>query len=273
MKLITSNNEAIESLLEGARIVSDAVGSTLGPLGSNVAIEKEWSSPQVVHDGVTVAKEIEDSDSRINLGITLIKEASSKTNDLAGDGTTTSAVLAYNLINEGFSKIKGGVNQMKLKKGMELSLESLLVELKNKSKKITTEKEIEQIAIVSSQREDLGKLVSGAVSEVGKNGMVVVESGSGTETTVNLKKGIEIDRGFVSPYLTNNKNKTEVSLKDTYILLTTEVISSTREIAPLLERIMDKSKNLLIVADDVVGEALSQLIILKLNGTFNLDII
>lgn len=219
-KLLKFDTEAREKLLKGINTLTDAVASTLGPKGRNVAIDKKWGAPNVVHDGVTVAKEIELEDPFENMGAQLLKEAASKTNDIAGDGTTTSTVLAQAIVNEGLKSIQSGANPMILKKGIERAIETLVVELRTMSKKITTPEEIAQVATISAADEKIGTMISEAIQKVGKDGVITVEEGKTMETTVDHKEGMEFDKGYASPYFVTDTDKMEASLEDPYLLIT-----------------------------------------------------
>lgn len=268
-KILKFGPDAREKLLKGVNVLTDAVSSTLGPKGRNVAIDKKWGAPNVVHDGVTVAKEIELEDPFENMGAQLIKEAASKTNDVAGDGTTTSTVLAQAIINEGLKQIQSGANPMILKKGIEKATDALVAELKSMSKKLTTPDEVAQVATISAADSEIGKMISDAIEKVGKDGVITVEEGKTLQTTVEHKEGMEFDKGFASPYLVTDTDKMEATLEDPYILITDKKISSMQDLLPFLEKFVQVSKTLVIIADEVDGEALATLIVNKLKGTFN----
>ncbi len=261
--------EAREKLLKGINTLTEAVAATLGPKGRNVALDKKWGAPNVVHDGVTVAKEIELEDPFENMGAQLVKEAASKTNDVAGDGTTTATVLAQAIVSEGLKNIQAGANPMVLRRGIDQSIHALVTELRKMAKKITTPEEITQVATISAQNEDIGQKISEAITKVGKDGVITVEEGRTLEMTVEYKEGMEFDKGYVSPYFVTDTDKMEASIEDPYILITDKKISAAADLVPFLEKFVAVSKNLVIIADDVDGEALALLIVNKLRGGFN----
>lgn len=268
-KILKFDSEAREKLLKGINTLTDAVASTLGPKGRNVAIDKKWGAPQVVHDGVTVAKEIELEDPFENMGAQLIKEAASKTNDVAGDGTTTATILAHSIVSEGLKNIQAGANPMILRKGIEQAIDALVGELGKMSKKLTTPEEITQVATISAQDEEIGRLISEAISKVGKDGVITVEEGKTLEMNVEYKEGMEFDKGYASPYFVTDADKMEASIEDAFILITDKKISSAADFVPFLEKFVQVSKNLVIIADEVDGEALALLVVNKLRGTIN----
>ncbi len=268
-KILKFDSEAREKLLNGVNILTEAVATTLGPKGRNVALDKKWGAPNVVHDGVTVAKEIELEDPFENMGAQLIKEAASKTNDVAGDGTTTATILAQAMVSEGLKNIQAGANPMILKHGIEKAVTALVEELKKMSKKIVAQEEIAQVATIAASDAQIGNLIAEALQKVGKDGVVTVEEGKTMEMTVDYKEGMEFDKGFVSPYFVTDADKMESSIEDAYILITDKKISSAQDLVPFLEKIVSVSKNLVIIADEVEGEALALLVVNKLRGTIN----
>ncbi|MCL4366780.1 chaperonin GroEL [Patescibacteria group bacterium] len=268
-KILEFDGKAREKLLKGINTLTEAVASTLGPKGRNVALDKKWGAPSVVHDGVTVAKEIELEDPFENMGAQLIKEAASKTNDVAGDGTTTATILAQAIVSEGLKNIQAGANPMILRQGIEAAVEKLVDTLQKMSKKITTKEEITQVATISAQDPVIGEKISEAISRVGKDGVVTVEEGKTMEMSVDYKEGMEFDKGFASPYFVTDTDRMEASLEDAYILITDKKISSMQELLPFLEKFIQVSKNLVIIADDIEGEALATLIVNKLKNIFN----
>ena len=241
----------------------------MGPKGRNVALDKKWGAPNVVHDGVTVAKEIELEDPFENMGAQLVKEASSKTNDAAGDGTTTSTLLASYMSQVGMKNITAGANPMIVKKGMDKAVTAVVKELEKNSKPTKTQEEIEQVATVSSGDEAIGKKIAEALEKVGRDGVVTVEEGRGFEIEIDYKEGMEFDRGYTSPYFVTNPEKMEAEIDDAYVLLTDKKISSVQELLPFLEKFVKVSKNLVIIADEIEGEALATLVVNKLRGSFN----
>lgn len=268
-KIIKYGAEARKKLLDGVNKLANAVATTLGPKGRNVALDKKWGAPNVVHDGVTVAKEIELEDVFENMGAQLVKEAASKTADIAGDGTTTATVLAQALVQEGIKMITAGANPMMIQRGLEKASEYVVEELKKLSKKITLE-DAASVATISAGDPKLGKLIADALKAVGgKDGVVTVEEGKGLETTVEHKEGMQFDRGFASPYFATDTDRMIAEVDDPYILITDKKISSISELLPFLEKFVKVSKNLVIIADEVEGEALATLVVNKLRGTFN----
>src|SRR3989344_4813496 len=268
-KQIIYAEEARTKLKAGVEKLAAAVATTLGPKGRNVAIDKKWGAPNVIHDGVTVAKEIELEDPFENMGASLVKEAASKTSDVAGDGTTTSVVLAQAMVEEGLKNITAGANPMILKLGVEKATEAVVAELKKMAKKVTGQSEIEKIATISAADSAIGKLISDALQKVGPDGVITVEEGKGLELSVEYKEGMEFDRGFVSPYFVTDPDKMEAVIEDAHILITDQKIASLNDLLQFLENFVKISKNLVIIADEVEGEALTTFVVNKLRGTFN----
>src|SRR3989344_2761954 len=263
--------EARTKLKAGVDKLAKAVATTLGPKGRNVALDKKWGAPSVIHDGVTVAKEIELKDPFQNMGAQLVKEAASKTNDVAGDGTTTATVLASAIVDEGIKNITAGANPMLLKKGLEEASKAVVSFIKSKSKiiNIKNNAEISQIATISAGDETIGNLVAEALQKVGKDGVVSVEEGRGLSTEIEYKEGMEFDRGYASAYFVTNPDKMEAEIDDPYILITDKKVANLAELLPFLENLVKVSKNLVIIADEIEGEALATLVVNKLRGTFN----
>ncbi|MBU4016152.1 chaperonin GroEL, partial [Patescibacteria group bacterium] len=239
-----------------------------GPKGRNVALEKKWGAPTVVHDGVTVAKDIDLKDPFENMGAQLVKEAASKTNDNAGDGTTTATLLAQAIVNEGMKTVTAGANPMILREGMEKALKVVLSELKQMARPVKDE-DVVRVATISAQNEEIGEKIAQALSKVGKDGVITVEEGRGTELEVDYKEGMEFDKGYVSPYFVTNADKMEAEIENPYILITDKKISSLNEFLPFLENLVKVSKNFVIIADEIEGEALAALVVNKLRGTFS----
>jgi len=262
--------EARRKLLSGVNKLTDAVSTTLGPKGRNVALDKKWGAPNVVHDGVTVAKEIDLEDPFENMGAQLIKEAASKTNDVAGDGTTTATILAASIISEGLKNITAGVNPMVLKRGLESGVEAIVAELKKMAKKVSTKEEIAQVATISAADTTIGNLIAAALDKVGKDGVVTVEESKGLETNVEYKEGMEFDRGYVSPYFVTSPEKMEASIENPHILITDKKVTAIADLLPLLEKLVQVTKDLVIIADDIEGEALATLVVNKIRGTMNI---
>ena len=267
-KLIKNGDEARKALENGVNILANTVKVTLGPKGSNVVLDRQYQSPLITNDGVTIAKEIELSDPFENLGAQIIKEVSVKTNDVAGDGTTTAAVLAQSIINEGMRNFAAGANPIILKKGIRKAVDAVVQELKKQSKPVDSELAIQQVASISAEDEEIGKLISDAMKKVGKDGVITVEESKTMETELEVVEGMKFDRGYASSYMSTNMEKMEAVLENALILLTDKKISNIQEILPLLEQIVKAGQKLLIIADDVEGEALATLIINKLRGTF-----
>ncbi len=261
--------DARELLRQGVNELADAVATTLGPKGRNVALDKKWGGPSVIHDGVTVAKEIELKDPFKNMGAQLLKEAASKTADIAGDGTTTATILARAIVNEGIKNITAGSNPMVMRRGLQRASEFIVSELKLMSKKITI-KDAASVATISAGDEALGKLIADAIKKVGgANGVVTVEEGRSLETTVEHKEGMQFDKGYASQYFSTNMEKMVAEIEDAYILITDKKITAISDLLPFLEKLVKVTKNLVIIAEEVEGEALTTLVVNKLRGTFN----
>ncbi len=269
-KQIIYSEEARKKLLDGVNKLASAVATTLGPKGRNVAIDKKWGAPNVIHDGVTVAKEIELEDPFENMGAQLIKEAASKTNDVAGDGTTTATVLAQAIVEEGLKNIAAGANPMILKKGLETAVETVVAHLKKSAKKVSGKADYEQIATISAADITIGKLIAEALDKVGPDGVVTVEESRGLETNWEHREGMEFDRGYVSAYFVTDTAKMISSIENPHILITDKKISAIADLLPLLEKLVQVSKDLVIIADDVDGEALPTLVVNKMRGTMNI---
>jgi chaperonin GroEL len=267
-KQITYGAEARKKLLEGINQLADAVATTLGPKGRNVALDKKWGAPNVVHDGVTVAKEIELKDPEQNMGAQLIKEAASKTADVAGDGTTTATVLARAIVSEGIKMITANANPMIMRRGLEKASEHIVKEL-GKMKTNLKSTDWANVATISAGNPQLGNLIAEALKRVGKDGVVTVEEGKGLSTEIEYKEGMEFDKGYASAYMVTNSDKMEAEIEDPYILITDKKISALNELLPFLENLVKVSKNLVIIADEIEGEALATLVLNKLRGTFN----
>jgi len=269
-KQIKFGSEAREAIVRGANILSKTVVTTLGPRGRNVALDRKWGGPNVVHDGVTVAKEIELKDPFENMGAQLVKEAASKTNDDAGDGTTTATLLANAIIAQGMKNITAGTNPMTLRRGLEKGREAVIAKLQKISKPVKGASDIEQIATISAGDAQIGKKITEALEKVGRDGVVTVEESKGLDLEIEYKEGMEFDNGYVSPYFVSNAETMEAEIENPYIILTDQKISAIADILPSLENIIKVSKNIVIIADDVDGEALATLVVNKLRGTFNI---
>lgn len=268
-KQLKFGKDAREALLKGIDVVARAVVTTLGPKGRNIALDKKWGAPSIVHDGVSVAKEIDLPDPFENMGAQLVKEAASKTNDNAGDGTTTSTLLAQVMTQKGMKKVDAGANPMIIKKGIEKAVEAVVAELKKMAKPIKNKEEIAQVATISAGDRLIGDKIAEALEKVGRDGVVTVEEGKGLTIDIEYKEGMEFDRGYASAYMVTNADKMEAEIDGAYILLTDKKISSIQDLLPFLEKFVKVSKNLVIIADDIDGEALATLVVNKLRGTFN----
>ncbi len=267
-KQIKYGEEARKALKSGVDKLADAVVTTLGPKGRNVAIDKKWGAPNVIHDGVSVAKEIELEDPFENMGAQLVKEASSKTNDVAGDGTTTATLLAKSIIDNGFRAVSAGANPMILKVGTEKAVEAVIAEVKKMAKEVKGD-DVLKVATISAQDEKIGTLIAEALHKVGKDGIVTVEEGKGIEFSIDYKEGMEFDKGYASAYFVTNPDAMEAEIDDAYILITDKKIGNLQEMLPFLESFVKVSKNLVIIADDIEGEALATFVLNKLKGVFN----
>ena len=271
-KEIKFNVDVRSKMKDGADALANAVKVTLGPKGRNVVIDKKFGAPQVTKDGVTVAKEVELEDRFENMGAQMVKEVASKTNDQAGDGTTTATVLAQAIINVGIKKVTAGANPMDLKRGIDKAVAAVVSDLHNQSKQVGDDySKIEQVGTVSANNDQyIGKLIADAMSKVGKDGVITVEEAKGTETEVKVVEGMQFDRGYISSYFMTNGDKMEAELKNAYILVTDKKISTMKDLLPVLEPIAREGRELLIIAEDVDGEALTTLVVNKLRGTLKI---
>ena len=269
-KKILFNQEARKAIRSGVRQLADAVRVTLGPKGRNVVIQKSWGAPTVTKDGVTVAKEIELKDNYENMGAQMVREVASKTSDDAGDGTTTATILAEAIFNEGLKNVAAGANPMSLKRGIEKAIAAVVEELKKMSKSVTDKKEIAQVgAIAANNDEEIGQMIAKAMERVGKDGVITVEEGKTLETAVDWVEGMQFDRGYLSPHFINNLDSMECVLEDPCILIHEKKISTVKDLIPLLEKVARAGKPLVIIAEDIEGEALATLVVNKLRGTLN----
>ncbi|HDZ91852.1 MAG: chaperonin GroEL [Deltaproteobacteria bacterium] len=267
-KEIKYSAEAREKMMKGVNTLANAVKVTLGPKGRNVLIEKSWGSPTTTKDGVTVAKEIELEDKFENMGVQMVKEVASKTSDVAGDGTTTATILAQAIYREGSRLVAAGSNPMSVKRGIEKAVNSVVEELKNLSKPTKDKTEIAQVGTVSANNDSsIGDIIAEAMEKVGKEGVITVEEAKSMETTLEIVEGMQFDRGYLSPYFVTDPEKMEVHLEDPYILLHEKKISNMKDLVPILEQIAKSGKPLVIVAEDVEGEALATLVVNKIRGT------
>ncbi|MEI6045973.1 MAG: chaperonin GroEL [Chloroflexota bacterium] len=268
-KQLQTADEARQSLKRGVDILANAVKTTLGPKGRNVALDKKFGAPTVTHDGVTVAKEIELKDPFENMGAQLLKEAATKTNDIAGDGTTTATVLAQAIVHEGLRNVAAGANPMLLKRGIDLGVAAVVEALKAQSTEVSTKDQIAQVASISAADQEIGDLIAEVMEKVGKDGVITVEEGRGREYEKEYTEGMQIDRGYISSYFVTNTERMEAVLEDPLILITDKKISAISDILPVLEKALAVTKNFVIIAEDVDGEALATLVVNKLRGTLN----
>jgi chaperonin GroEL len=268
-KIIKFQEDARRSMLRGVDALADAVKVTLGPKGRNVVLEKKFGSPLITNDGVTIAKEIELENTFEKMGAQLVKEVATKTNDVAGDGTTTATVLAQAMIREGLKNVAAGANPMVLKKGIEKAVNAAVDEIKRVAKPVEGRANIAQVAGISAGDEEIGELIADAMEKVGKDGVITVEESKGFTTELEVVEGMQFDRGYISPYMISDKDKMEAVLDDPYILITDKKISNIQDLLPVLERVVQTSKPLLVIAEDVEGEALATLVVNKLRGVFN----
>lgn len=268
-KDIKFSEDARRAMLRGVDKLADAVKVTLGPKGRNVVLEKKFGSPLITNDGVTIAKEIELEDPFENMGAKLVAEVASKTNDIAGDGTTTATVLAQAMIREGLKNVTAGANPVGIRKGIEKAVQVAVEELKAISKPIKGRESIAQVAAISSADEEVGELIAEAMERVGNDGVITIEESKGFTTELDVVEGMQFDRGYASPYMVTDSDKMEAVLENPYILITDKKISNIQEILPVLEQVVQQGKPLLLIAEDVEGEALATLVVNKLRGTFN----
>src|SRR5258706_834086 len=259
--------DAREKLLRGGEILNDAVRITLGPKGRNVVLDKSFGAPRSTKDGVTVAKEIELADKSENMGAQMVREVASKTSDQAGDGTTTATVLAQAIVREGAKAVAAGMNPMDLKRGIDMAVEAVVEDLKKRSKKVSTNAEIAQVGTISANDDsEIGDMIAEAMQKVGNEGVITVEEAKGRETELEVVEGMQFDRGYLSPYFVTNAEKMIVELEDPYILLHEKKLPGLQALLPLLEAVVQSGRPLLIVAEDVEGEALATLVVNKLRG-------
>ncbi|MFE4713013.1 MULTISPECIES: chaperonin GroEL [Paenibacillus] len=268
-KEIKFSEDARRAMLRGVDALANAVKVTLGPKGRNVVLEKKFGSPLITNDGVTIAKEIELEDAFENMGAQLVKEVATKTNDVAGDGTTTATVLAQAMIREGLKNVTAGANPMVIRKGIDKAVRAAVEELQKIAKPIEGQQSIAQVAAISAADDEVGQLIAEAMEKVGKDGVITVEESRGFLTELEVVEGMQFDRGYISPYMITDTDKMEAVLENPYILITDKKISSTQEILPLLEKIVQQARPLVIIAEDIEGEAQAMLIVNKLRGTFN----
>ena len=267
-KQILFNEEARRALEKGVDALANAVKVTLGPKGRNVVLDKKFGAPTITNDGVTIARDIDLEDPFVNMGAQLVKEVATKTNDVAGDGTTTATLLAQAMIHEGMRNVAAGANPMIIRKGIEKAVNALVAEIKNSAKKVEDKESIAQVASISAADEETGKLIAEAMEKVGKDGVITVEESKGMGTSLSVVEGMQFDRGYISPYMVTDTDKMEAILNDPYILITDRKISAIADLLPVLEKVVQQGKELVIIAEDVEGEALATLVVNKLRGTF-----
>jgi chaperonin GroEL len=267
-KTVAFDVDARQSLKRGIDIVAESVRITLGPKGRNVVLEKKFGAPTVTNDGVTIVREIELKDPGENTGAQLLREVATKTNDVAGDGTTTATLLAQTMISEGFRNVTAGANPMALKRGIEKAVEAVVDEIKRVSVPVKGHEDVAHVAAISSQDDQIGELIAEAMDKVGKDGVITVEDGQGVGTELETVEGMQFDRGYVSPYMVTNPDRMEAVLEEPFILITDRKISAVQDLLPVLEKVVQQGRPLLIVGEDVEGEALATLIVNKLRGTF-----
>ena len=267
-KQISYGVEAREKVLNGVALLSKAVKATLGPKGRNVVLGKKWGSPTVTKDGVTVAKEVDLPDAYENMGAQMVKEVASKTSDVAGDGTTTATVLAESIYRQGLKNVTSGANPMDLKRGIEEAVRTVVAELRAQSQEVKGRKEIAQVGTISANNDSsIGEIIADAMEKVGKDGTITVEEAKGIETTMEVVEGMQFDRGYMSPYFVTNPEAMEAVLEDAYVLLHEKKLSSMKDMLPLLEKVAGSGKSLLVIAEDVEGEALATFVVNKVRGT------
>ncbi len=270
-KRLVFDTEAREKLKKGVDILANAVKSTLGPKGRNVILDKKYGAPAITKDGVTVAKDIELKDPIENMGAQLVKEVASKTADSAGDGTTTATVLAQAIVTAGLKNVAAGANPMDLKRGIDKAVIAIIEDLKKQSKQISNNSEIEQVATISANSDsEIGKMIADAMEKVGKDGVITVEEAKGTETEVKVVEGMQFDRGYLSPYFVTNPDKMEAELENPYILIYDKKVSSMKELLPILEQVAQTGKSLVIISEEVEGEALATLVVNKIRGALKI---
>src|SRR6184192_1610603 len=266
-KDVRFSGEARERMLRGVDILANAVKVTLGPKGRNVIIDKSYGAPRTTKDGVTVAKEIELEDKFENMGAQMVREVASKTSDVAGDGTTTATVLAQAIVREGAKAVAAGMNPMDLKRGVDLAVEAVVADLQKNSKNVTSNEEIAQVGTISANGDaEIGRFIADAMKKVGNEGVITVEEAKSLETELEVVEGMQFDRGYISPYFVTNADKMRVEMEDPYILIYEKKLAALNELLPLLEAVVQAGKPLLIIAEDVEGEALATLVVNKLRG-------
>jgi chaperonin GroEL len=267
-KMIAFDEQARRALEAGMNKLADAVRVTLGPKGRNVVLEKKWGAPTITNDGVSIAKEIDLEDPYEKIGAELVKEVAKKTDDVAGDGTTTATVLAWSMVHEGLRNVAAGANPMTLKKGIEAAVEAAVASIKELAKEVDSKDQIAQVASISAADNEIGQMISEAIDKVGKDGVITVEESQTFGMEMDLVEGMRFDKGYISPYFATDMERMEASLDDPYVLLVSSKISSVRDMLPVLEKVMQGGRPLVIIAEDVEGEALATLVVNKIRGTF-----
>src|ERR1700710_1446081 len=267
-QMIAFDEQARRGLEAGMNKLADAVRVTLGPKGRNVVLDKKWGAPTITNDGVSIAKEIELEDPYERIGADLVKEVAKKTDDVAGDGTTTATVLAWSMVHEGLRNVAAGANPMVLKKGIEAAVEVAVAAFKELAKEVDSKEQISQVAAISAADEEIGQMISEAIDKVGKDGVITVEESQTFGMEMDLVEGMRFDKGYISPYFVTDTDRMEASLDDAYLLLVGSKISAVRDMLPVLEKVMQSGKPLVIIAEDVEGEALATLVVNKIRGTF-----
>jgi chaperonin GroEL len=267
-KMIAFDEEARRALERGMNQLADAVRVTLGPKGRNVVLDKKWGAPTITNDGVSIAKDIELDDPYERIGAELVKEVAKKTDDVAGDGTTTATVLAWSMVHEGLRNVAAGANPMSLKKGIEAAVVAAVASIKEQSKEVDSKEQIAQVASISAADEEIGQMISEAIDKVGKDGVITVEESQTFGMDMDLVEGMRFDKGYISPYFSTDMERMEAVIDDPYVLFCASKISSVRDMVPVLEKVMQTGKSLLIIAEDVDGEALATLVVNKIRGTF-----
>ena len=267
-KIIAFDEQARRGLEAGMNKLADAVRVTLGPKGRNVVLDKKWGAPTITNDGVSIAKEIELEDPYEKIGAELVKEVAKKTDDVAGDGTTTATVLAWNMVREGLRNVAAGANPMSLKKGIEAAVEAAITSIKALAKEVDSKEQIAQVAAISAADQEIGNMISEAIDKVGKDGVITVEESQTFGMEMDLVEGMRFDKGYISPYFVTDADRMEASLDDPYIIFVSSKISNVRDMLPVLEKVMQGGRPLVIIAEDVEGEALATLVVNKIRGTF-----
>src|SRR4051812_38806576 len=268
-KILQFHSDARDSLQRGVDRLADTVKVTLGPKGRNVVIDKKWGAPTITNDGVTIAKEIELEDPYENMGAQLAKEVATKTNDVAGDGTTTATVLARAMVHRGMKNVAAGANPMALKRGIEKAVAAAVDAIKDQAKEIESKDEIAHVATISAGSKEIGTSIADALDKVGKDGVVTVEESNTFGIELEFVEGMQFDKGYISPYFVSDPERMEAVLEDPYIMIVNKKISSVQELLPVLEKVVQSGKPLVIIAEDVEGEALATLVVNKIRGTFS----